>query len=107
MKLSKRQLRKIIKEEKTKLLRESITDLDLYTNEAEKFAAILSDKFGDDMMTLFEEEPEAFEGSSYEDWDQQVVYAQQEIDTGVAAAILKAIEEVETRLHNGDYFDGR
>jgi len=38
-----------------------------------------------------------------EDWEQQVVYAQQEIDTAVADAILRAIESVENRLHSGEF----
>ena len=107
MKITRRQLRKIIKEEKAKLLRESIADMADYQDMMENYANNISDKFYDDMMKLFEEEPEAFQGSSRLDWDQQVVYAQQELDTGIVAAIEKVIQEVEMQLHDGQYFDGR
>ena len=108
MKISKRQLRRIIKEEKAKLLRESIADMSNYQDMFEQMALKISDVFYDDMMKLFEEEPEAFEGrSSREDWDQQVVYAQQELDTGIAAAIERVVQEIEMNLHDGQYYDGR
>ena len=107
MKITKRQLRRIIKEEKAKLLRESIADMDEYVTAAEDAAMRISEKFGDDMMQLFEEEPEAFEGQTRMDWEEQVVYAQQEIDTGVSSAILRVIEEIEMQLHDGQYFDER
>ena len=107
MKITKRQLRQIIKEEKAKLLRESIADMDEYVTAAEDAAMRISEKFGDDMMQLFEEEPEAFEGQTRMDWEEQVVYAQQEIDTGVSSAILRALEQVEMQLHDGQYFDSR
>lgn len=107
MKITKRQLRQIIKEEKAKLLRESIADMDEYVTAADNAAMNISEKFGDDMMKLFEEEPEAFQGQSRMDWEEQVVYAQQEIDTGVSSAILRMLEEIETRLHDGQFFDER
>tara|TARA_B100000683_G_C12213347_1_gene441762 strand:- start:13 stop:336 length:324 start_codon:yes stop_codon:yes gene_type:complete len=107
MKLSKRQLRRIIKEEKAKLLRETIADMANYQDMFEQMALKISDVFYDDMMKLFEEEPEAFQGSSREDWEQQVVYAQQELDTGIASAIAKVVEEIEMQLHDGQYYDGR
>ena len=107
MKITKRQLRRIINEEKAKLLRESIADMDEYVTAAEDAAMRISEKFGDDMMQLFEEEPEAFEGQTRMDWEEQVVYAQQEIDTGVSSAILRAIEEIEMQLHDGQYYDSR
>ena len=64
MKITKRQLRRIIKEEKAKLLRESIADMSNYQDMFEQMALKISDVFYDDMMKLFEEEPEAFQGSS-------------------------------------------
>tara|TARA_B100000683_G_C12318414_1_gene485453 strand:- start:166 stop:489 length:324 start_codon:yes stop_codon:yes gene_type:complete len=107
MKITKRQLRRIIKEEKAKILRESIADMQVYQDMMENHANNISDKFYDDMMTLFREEPEAFRDTSQMDWEQQVVYAQQELDTGIPAAIERVIQEVERSLHDGQYFDGR
>ncbi len=112
MKVTKRQLRRIIKEEKSKLIRESVTDMSHYDDAADRAAMDMSDLFYKDMMTLYDEEPDAFarpgpDGGmtrdSKEDWEQQVVYAQQEIDTAVSEAILRAIESVESRLHNGEF----
>ena len=107
MKITKKQLKRIIKEEKAKLLRETIADMTNYQDMFENFALQVSDVFYDDMMKLFQEEPEAFQGSSRDDWEQQVVYAQQELDTGIASAIAKVVEEVEMQLHDGQYYDGR
>ena len=52
MKITKRQLRRIIKEEKAKLLRESVTDMTQYETMFEKAALEVSDKFYNDMMDL-------------------------------------------------------
>ena len=112
MKITKKQLRRIIKEERARLenqrarrraLRESVADMAQYEEMMDKYAAQLSDNFGEDMLALFDEEPEAFEGSSKMDWQEQVTYAQQELDTGIPEAIRRAIEEVEARLHGGEY----
>tara|TARA_Y100000992_G_C21266403_1_gene494180 strand:- start:890 stop:1312 length:423 start_codon:yes stop_codon:yes gene_type:complete len=112
MKITKKQLRRIIKEERARLekrrtrrraLRESIADMVQYEEMMEKVASQLSDNFGEDMMALFDEEPEAFEGSSKMDWQEQVTYAQQELDTGIPEAIRRAIEQVEMNLHDGQY----
>ena len=108
MKITKRQLRRLIKEEKAKLLRESVTDMRHYEEAADQAAIDISDLFYSDMMKMYDEDPEMFQGrSSKADWEQQVVYAQQEIDTAVARAIVEAIQSVETRLHDGEFFDQR
>ena len=112
MKISKRQLRRIIKEEKAKLLRESITDMATYQDMFERVALEVSDKFYNDMMKLYEEEPDTLfvgqRGAIEKDvWEQNVVYAQQEIDTVIAEAMRSALERIETNLHDGRYFDKR
>lgn len=112
MKISKRQLKRIIKEEKAKLLRESITDMNKYDAAFDDFSMKVADMFEADMMQLYEEEPDAFarpgpDGGmtrdSREDWNEQVVYAAQEIETSVAEAIRRAVETIEAQLHDGDY----
>tara|TARA_B100000131_G_scaffold298870_1_gene318735 strand:- start:177 stop:500 length:324 start_codon:yes stop_codon:yes gene_type:complete len=107
MKITKRQLRRIIKEEKAKLLRESVADMTNYQDMFEEASMKIADQFQTDMMSLFDEEPEAFEGSSRMDWDQQVVYALQEMETGIASAIERVVQEIEMNLHDGQYYDGR
>lgn len=107
MKISKSQLKRIIKEEKAKLLRESVADMANYQDMFERAALGVSDQFYDDMMKLYDEEPEAFAGhSSASEWEEQVVYAQQELDTGVAAAIERVVKEIEMMLHDGQYHRG-
>lgn len=104
MKITKRQLKRIIKEEKAKLLHESITDMNHYESKAEETATKFADMFYNDMMDLFINEPEAFEGrSSRDDWEEQVVYATQELESSLSYAISKAIEQIEINLHDGQY----
>ena len=117
MKITKRQLKRIIKEEKAKLLRESVSDMIHFEEAADQAASRMSGLFYDDMMKLYDEEPEAFarpdpEGSgmirdSKEMWEQQVVYATQELETAISFAIAQAIEKIEMQLHDGQYHDGR
>jgi len=112
MKITKRQLKRIIKEEKAKLLRESITDMIKYENAFDAAATSAADMFVMDMMDLYDEEPDSFARpdasggmarDSRENWNEQVTYAAQEIETSVAEAIRRAVETIESQLHNGDY----
>ena len=112
MKITKKQLKRIIKEEKAKLLRESITDMNKYDGAFDDFSMKVADMFEADMMKLYDEEPDAFARpdpsggmtrESKDDWNEQVVYAAQEIETSVAEAVRRAVEMIETRLHNGNY----
>jgi len=117
MKITKRQLRRIIKEEKAKLLRESVSDMHHFEEAADQSASRMSDLFYDDMMKLYDEEPEAFARpdpngtgmirDSKEVWEQQVVYAVQELETAISFAIAETIERIEMQLHDGQYHDGR
>jgi len=54
------------------------------------------------MRTVFEEEPEIFEGRSTEaQWSAQVTNCGLDMVT----AIDELIEKFEVKLHNGEYFD--
>ena len=104
MKVTKRQLRSIIKEEKRKLIRESLAETMPYEKIMQNAANTIVDKFYDDMMTLFDETPEAFEGRADKlEWEEQVVYAGQEIDTAVVSAMNDALQRIEAALHDGEY----
>jgi hypothetical protein len=93
---------------KRRAIKETVADMAQWESKLEEVARGISDMFYDDMMKLFTEDPEMFQGRSTEqEWEQQVVYAQQEIDTGVVAAIEAKIEEIETMLHDGQYIDSR
>ncbi len=104
MKVSKRQLRKIIQEERARLLSEQLTDDMDWQNLLESVSRQITDKFGADMGILFDEDPEAFEGrSTREQWEEQVHNAMLELDTSLVRAMEEVIAEVESRLHGGDY----
>ena len=91
-------------ESRTRGLTESVADMANYQDLIGRAAAQLSDNFYEDMMSLFEEEPEAFEGrSSRMEWEEQVVYAQQQLDTGIASAIEDVIAQIEMELHDGQF----
>ena len=115
MKISKKQLKMIIREEKNKLLKESITDMGGYQNAiygaAQKCTDTVVDFFVDTMDQLFQEDPEIFDGRSTEaEWDMQIQGAAEELEEEIQdlllelkPAIEKAIERVEMMLHDGQY----
>ena len=147
MKITKKQLKKIIKEEKTKLLNEvtmgftgsgfsqqskktmrksasfwggaepvsdvlqrrankpvneSIADMATYENAFDSAASMIAGMFETDMVAMYDEDPDLIRGDKA-DWEEQVVYAAQEIETAVAEAMRRAIEEIEMMLHDGQY----
>ena len=60
----------------------------------------LGQKFALDMVTLFREDPGAFEGRSTRDeWTHQVLKAKADLERRVGAVL----DEVEASLHGGDY----
>lgn len=108
MKITKRQLRRIIKEEKARLIRESVSDMADYQRNIERVAEQISSNFGEDMLNMFDEDPGMFQGrSTRTEWESQVALAQQEIDTGIVAAIEAVINEIEMSLHDGQYMTDR
>ena len=70
---------------------------------ADPFLMIIKDlgqKFTLDMVTLFKEDPGAFEGRSTRDeWNHQVLKAKADLERRVGAVL----DEVEASLHGGDY----
>ena len=107
MKISKRQLKRIIKEEKAKVLKETVADMVDVEEAVNDAGSKVADLFYDSMMVLFDEDPEMFAGrSSKLQWEEQVTYATQELETGIAHVISKKIEEIEMQLHDGQYHRG-
>ena len=104
MKVTKRQLKRIIKEEKAKLLRESVVDMVDFELDIEEVAQGLAFQFGDAMHDLLKEDPEMFVGrSTPEEWTQQVEAAQMAMTASIITAINGAMEAVETELHDGQF----
>lgn len=107
MKITKRQLRRIIKEEKVKLLKESVSDMMQIDTEVSQASSRIADQFLEMMFQLFDEDPEMFAGRSTEaEWEQQVNEARHDLEVQLRGAINKAIEQVEMALHGGDYHTG-
>jgi len=76
----------------------SVTDM----CEMENLVGEVVDCFEEKMRTVFEEEPEIFEGRSTEaQWSAQVTNCGLDMVT----AIDELIEKFEVKLHNGEYFD--
>jgi len=105
MKITKRQLRRIIKEEKRKLLRESVADGIEFEKPIEHAARGITDVYVAQMgEELYDEDPGMFDGHSTRDeWLEQVDNAAVELETQIINAIRKAIGENETMLHDGQF----
>lgn len=103
MKITKRQLRQIIKEEKAKLLKESVAEMTHYEEAMLAAADKLADMFANDMLQAAQDEPSMI-STSFGEWEAQVGYAQQELESALEMAMSDAIEEIESKLHNGDYY---
>ena len=104
MKISKRQLKRIIKEEKSKLLKESVTDMIDIEDMIIESSTELAEVFGDLMMNLFDEDPEMFSGrSTKEEWANQVDAAVIAVGGYIDEGIIKAIQRAETELHDGQF----
>ena len=111
MKISKRQLRRIIKEEKSSLLKETIMDTNLMQDILGSFPEQLAGAFGEQMMQFFweedSEETDTFRDTSEAQWEQEVSSAEQMLVTVLVEAIEKAVEETETMLHDGQFRKSR
>ena len=108
MKITKRQLTRIIKEEKSKLLRESVADFidfdDLISSVSQQISDLYVELMGEE---LFDEDPEMFAGrSTRPQWLGQVNNAAVELESKVSDAIRRAIGENESRLHDGAFKRG-
>ena len=101
MKITKRQLKRIIKEEKKKLLKESVADMVDVEGMVLDTATELADVFGDLMMTLFDEDPSAF--ATKEEWEVQVDEAMMMVGDYITAGINEAIQRAEAELHAGEF----
>ncbi len=103
MKVSKTQLRRLIAEERAKLVTEQGGDLigDIPSDLEESVAMA--------MQELFEElvGAESYQGTG-PSWEQEIssagfAYYQAIIDSGAAKMMLQLFKDVEEGLHNGDY----
>ena len=97
MKITKRQLRRIIKEEKQKLIRETAG---LSTGAALRDVEVV---FRNEMLQFFKEDPEAFAGRSTEqEWKWQVDAA----TAMLGEELSETLGRVEMMLHDGQFHTG-
>ena len=107
MKITKRQLRQIIKEELNSTVNESVTDMYDMNRLIGDHAGQITDAFGADMSKLWDEDPAMMKRQGYTDrsqWDSQVGRAELALEQSLEEAITKAIQEVEMELHDGGYY---
>ncbi len=102
MKITKRQLKRIIKEERAKLLRE---ELDPYYQEKVKEAVEnIAGLWAEDQEALFDQQPDMFAGSSTrEEWILQIDTAYDVLVEEIMQAIHGSFDKVENKLHDGQW----
>ncbi len=82
----------------------SVADMKTFENLAEECANRVALKFGVGMVELFHETPEMFQGrSTRAEWFQQVADSEDALIDAIRFEILQAIEQVESRLHDGQF----
>ena len=105
MKVSKKQLRKIIREEKARLLKESIVDMVSFEDVIQKASGMIGDAFLEHMFRLADEDPELLAdlGINEATWEDAVNEAVHDIDSSVGNAIAETVQNIEAALTSGDY----
>ena len=105
MKVSKKELRKIIQEERARLLRESITDMTGFQDVISKAASLIGDAFLEHMSRLPGESPEVLVDLGIDEitWEDALNEAVLEIDSEVDTAITEAVQRIEAELTGGGY----
>jgi hypothetical protein len=101
MKITKRQLKRIIKEEKRKLLKETIADMDQFETVIDRAAGDIAGEFLQLMNLMAEEDPGMVQDVGA--WKTEVFRASNALDAAIAEAINREIQRIETDLHNGEF----
>ncbi len=111
MRITKKQLRRIIKEERARLekqkaarrpLKESIADMQDYQELIERFADQLATNFSEDMSGMYDDEPDMF-NQPRDEWEQEISAASNSLAGLITQAINKAVGQVEAELHDGQF----
>ena len=109
MKITKSQLKRIIREERAKLLRkeqqqiaESITDRMDVEDVVDSVVLQVADTISDHMLTLPQEEPEMFPDGP-EVWGREVERFRESLAQALTDAIERTIQEQESALHSGQF----
>ena len=83
------------------LVSESVADMTDYTGMIEDFAIDVADTFQESMLELSKEDPDLV--VRYRSFNEEAFRAAQQLENDVVTAVRKAIETVESMLHNGDF----
>ena len=104
MKVTKKQLRKIIREEKARLLGESIVDMVGFEDVISKASGMVGDAFLEHMSMLPGESPEVLVDLGIDEltWEDALNEAVLELDSAVGNAIAEAVQNIEAALTSGD-----
>ena len=103
MKITKRQLRRIIKEERQKLTTESVSDMRQLDDEVSSAAFGVATTFSELMYKLKDEMPA---GDISPTWDGEVESAEDALMDKIIADINAAIKMIEAQLHDGAFYRG-
>ena len=111
MKISKRQLRRIIKEEKKKLTVESVADMSHYESVINRAGLEIAGYFAEDMRKLFwdsdAQDSDMFRDVEEGEWEDQVDAARQQLADAIAMAIEDEVVNTEGMLHGGEFMRNR
>mgnify|MGYP006173528763 FL=1 len=105
MKVSKKKLRKIIREERARLLGESVVDMTTFEDVIQKAAGDVGDAFVKHMNKLPTESPEVLADLGIDEatWADALNEAVLELDSAVFQAISDTVEGIEAELTGGGY----
>ncbi len=107
MKITRKQLRQIIKEELGNTVNESVADMAPMDILIEEHAGKIVDAFGEAMESLWDEDTAMMKQQGYtnrSDWYSQVGRAELALELRLQDDIAAAINEVEMELHGGGYY---
>ena len=84
----------------------SISDTKDFQELIQTAADDVADRFVAQMIELFNEDPEMFEGrSTREEWESQVDNAMDWLQDAVGFVVAEQVEMAETMLHDGQFLD--
>ncbi len=100
MRVSEKELRKIIREERARLLRESVIDMIDFEDLIQRVSREVSDMFGEKMKQLPNEDMEmaGMTTDDLDEYDEQLHNMQLELDSGIANAIAEMIMDKEEEI---------
>ena len=101
MKITKRQLKRIIKEEKAKLLRESVTDMSRFEDTVKQAMELVSERFREDMFELLDEG--MLDNLDVTDPEMSINEATGQVYIQLKRVINEVVQKIEADLIGGRY----